>query len=348
MPSSILNSDDGVISGTSGLKSSGGDDGVLAVQSNGTEVAKFKTTELVINDGGANYDFRVEGDADANLLFVDASADRIGIGTSTPTVRLNVANTSADCVVHSQALTNGFAAGYRMVANNDAGAAFNFLMSFSGSTEQWYIGGNGNNNTIVFANGSARTERVRITSSGAVRIGGSFTSGAAKFGVNNTNNVSGDQNTAFELGANCNNTSSFHLICATGGLDKLYIYGNGNVQNVNNSYGSLSDIKLKENVVDATPKLDKLNQVRIVNYNLIGDEKKQIGVIAQELEQIFPSMVEETPDRDAEGNDLGTTTKGVKYSVFVPMLIKSIQELSAKNDALEARIAALEAVPGNE
>jgi len=36
MPSSILNSDDGVISGTSGLKNSGGDDGVLLIQTNGT------------------------------------------------------------------------------------------------------------------------------------------------------------------------------------------------------------------------------------------------------------------------------------------------------------------------
>jgi hypothetical protein len=97
MPSSILNSDDGVISGTSGLKNSGGDDGELAVQSNGTEVAKFKTTELVINDGGANYDFRVEGDTDANLLFVDASADRVGIGTSSPSTKVqSVINSGAE------------------------------------------------------------------------------------------------------------------------------------------------------------------------------------------------------------------------------------------------------------
>jgi len=91
MPSSILNSDDGVISGTSGLKSSGGDDGTLAVQSNGTEIAKFKTTELVINDGGANYDFRVEGDTNANLLVVDASADAIGIGTNAPATLVDIA-----------------------------------------------------------------------------------------------------------------------------------------------------------------------------------------------------------------------------------------------------------------
>jgi hypothetical protein len=124
--------------------------------------------------------------------------------------------------------------------------------------------------------------------------------------------------------------------------NNIIIYGNGNIQNANNSYGSLSDLKLKENIVDATPKLDKLMQVRIRNYNLKGDyeQHKQIGVVAQELETVFPAMVEETPDRDKEGNDLGTTTKSVKYSVFVPMLIKAIQEQQAIIESLKARLDA--------
>jgi hypothetical protein len=71
----------------------------------------------------------------------------------------------------------------------------------------------------------------------------------------------------------------------------MTVENNGNLRNLNNSYGAISDAKLKENVVDATPKLEKLNQVRIVNFNMIGDEQKQIGVIAKELEQIFPGMV---------------------------------------------------------
>ena len=72
------------------------------------------------------------------------------------------------------------------------------------------------------------------------------------------------------------------------------------------------------------------------NYNLIGETTKQIGVVAQELETLFPAMVDESLDKDAEGNDLGTTTKSVKYSVFVPMLIKAIQELKAEFDAYKA------------
>ena len=130
------------------------------------------------------------------------------------------------------------------------------------------------------------------------------------------------------------------LVCSDN-ANRLLIAGNGNVTNVNGSYGAISDAKLKENVTDATPKLEKLNQVRVVNFNIIGDTQKQIGVVAQELEQVFPGMVEESPDRDKDGNDLGTTTKSVKYSVFVPMLIKAMQELKAELDTVKAELAAM-------
>ena len=84
-------------------------------------------------------------------------------------------------------------------------------------------------------------------------------------------------------------------------------------------------------------------KVQVRSYNLKSDPRlKQIGVIAQELEQVFPAMVEETNDNDAEGNDLGTTTKSVKYSVFVTMLIKAMQEQQAIITALETRLSALE------
>lgn len=44
----------------------------------------------VVNDSGADSDFRVGGDTDANLIFADASTDRVGIGTNTPSVKLDV------------------------------------------------------------------------------------------------------------------------------------------------------------------------------------------------------------------------------------------------------------------
>ena len=167
------------------------------------------------------------------------------------------------------------------------------------------------------------------------------------------------------------NTGSFRSFTgySSSGIN-FQVLANGNVTNTNNSYGAISDIKLKENITDTTPKLAGLMRVRIVNYTLKTDPAhKQIGVIAQELESVFPGMIEETPDResqkktrevdavmDAEGVvvtpskieeyeemvDIGTVTKSVKYSVFVPMLIKAMQEQQAMIVALTDRIAILE------
>ena len=51
----------------------------------------FDGGTFVFNESGADKDFRIEGDTDANLLFGDASTDRIGIGTATPDYLLSVA-----------------------------------------------------------------------------------------------------------------------------------------------------------------------------------------------------------------------------------------------------------------
>ena len=74
--------------------------------------------------------------------------------------------------------------------------------------------------------------------------------------------------------------------------------------------------------------------VQIRSFNLKNDEKKikHLGVVAQELETVFPSMIETETDG----------LKSVKYSVFVPMLIKAIQEQQALIQQLTARVAQLE------
>jgi hypothetical protein len=57
----------------------------VAISTNAVERVEFGTSEVVFNDGGANYNFRIEGDTATNLFFVDASTDRVGLGTSSPT-----------------------------------------------------------------------------------------------------------------------------------------------------------------------------------------------------------------------------------------------------------------------
>lgn len=71
----------------------------FAIATNGVERVEYGTSEVVFNDGGADYDFRVEGDTNANLLFVDASTDRVGVGTNSPATRLDV---DGDVTIRSQ------------------------------------------------------------------------------------------------------------------------------------------------------------------------------------------------------------------------------------------------------
>jgi hypothetical protein len=272
-------------------------------------------------------------DASGNLYLGATTGARGGsttrqlvkLGTGQAYLEIQSASTSStsDAIMFSDGSTGN----YGLVGYDHSNDAMNF---YTAATERARIDSSGN--LLVGTTSAIFNERLNVTK--AINAG----YGVAVF--NNTNNATGDQLIRGLLGGNCNNTGSYLFVGTVGSVDRVFIYGNGNIVNSNNSYGALSDIKLKENVTDATPKLEKLNQVRVVNYNLIGEEQKQLGVIAQELEQIFPSMIDETPDRDAEGNDLGTTTKSVKYSVFVPMLIKAMQEQQAIIESLKARLDA--------
>jgi len=60
------------------------------VVTGGTERIEVRDSETVINDGGSSYDFRVESNNKQNMLLVDGSTDRVGIGTSTPLYPLHV------------------------------------------------------------------------------------------------------------------------------------------------------------------------------------------------------------------------------------------------------------------
>jgi hypothetical protein len=194
---------------------------------------------------------------------------------------------------------------------------------------------------------SSPTERMRITNLGVLKQSttGAYISTTARYNeFNNLNATSGDINTRFTLGANTSDTSSIFIYCFQSGVGgKMVVYGNGNIQNTNNSYGALSDIKLKENIVDANSQWDDIKALQVRNYNLKeGQAHTQIGLVAQEVEPVSPGLVYESPDRDAEGNDLGTVTKSVNYSVLYMKAVKALQEAIGRIETLEAKVAALE------
>jgi len=99
-----------------------------------------------------------------------------------------------------------------------------------------------------------------------------------------------------------------------------------------------SDARLKNNIQNIQYGLDEINALRPVTHTWIDKRYgsgRQIGMIAQEVAQILPEVVGAANDEDR--------TLSLDYQKVVPVLVKAVQELSAKNAALEARLAALEA-----
>jgi hypothetical protein len=121
--------------------------------------------------------------------------------------------------------------------------------------------------------------------------------------------------------------------------DYTFNAGNGNL-NVGGNVTANSDSRLKDNVKQIDNALDKVLSLRGVEYdrNDLEDNPHQIGVIAQEVEEVFPELV----------NGQGDEIKSVAYGNFAGVFIeafkeqqKTIEEQNAKIDLLTKQVEAL-------
>ena len=126
---------------------------------------------------------------------------------------------------------------------------------------------------------------------------------------------------------------------------KFAVYSDGDVWT--SDAGTLSsDQTLKENIVDATSKLEDIKKLKVRNFNWKSSfhpeksKQKQIGFIAQEVEEVFPSLVSEY--NIAKEGDTPVMKKAIKQA-WDPIIIKALQEAIAKIEILETKVATLEA-----
>jgi hypothetical protein len=261
-----------------------------------------------------------------------------------------VANTSANA--NAPHLIFGKSAGTAVGSNTLVGANVNLgRIAFQGNDGTEFVqaaeiradvdgtpGANDMPGRLVFSttadNASTPTERMRIGN-----VGNHICRGDSGTNVLTVRSGSAAGTTIALIRAT--NSSTDPSVDGTG---VFIVYTNGNVLNTNNSYGSLSDIKLKENIVDANSQWDDLKALQVRKYNFKeGQTHTQIGLIAQEVELVSPGLVSESPDHDEDGNDLGTVTKSVNYSVLYMKAVKALQEAMERIETLEADVAALKA-----
>jgi hypothetical protein len=271
----------------------------------------------------------------SSLVF---DGSNLGVGTTSPTSIIDAYSTGAGTASIRVRGTTNYAT---FVAQNTSGT-FQIGMDNSAGSGGYGIGAYGRflysegaYPLVFFTNG---IDRARIDSSGNLLAGVTSQVGSGRFCVKNDSTHNG-------IVSQDAGTSNFLYL----GIDStaqqvFYVTPAGNVRILSGAtYGTISDRKYKKNIVDATPKLQDLLKIKVRNYNLVNnDSEKYIGWIAQEVEEVFPSMVFEDKDKDQDGNDLNTITKGVKESAFIPILVKAIQEQQALITTLTDRITALE------
>ena len=117
------------------------------------------------------------------------------------------------------------------------------------------------------------------------------------------------------------------------------VANNGAVQNQPNSYGAISDQRLKQNIEDAGSQWDDIKQVQVRKFRFCNEPEvgPYIGVIAQEVEAVSPGLVDQALLED--GNPDPEGFKSVKYSVLYMKAVKALQEAMARIETLEGMVA---------
>jgi hypothetical protein len=352
--------------------------GTFALYSNTTGVSNTAIgKQAVVNNttGGSNVGVGYQALAANTTASYNTAVGYQALKTNTTASQ----NTAVGCQASYSSTTGtkntvvGYQAGYSLttgsnntfIGRSSSGYGAGHLIT-TGSSNSILGGYNGNqggldirtsSNNIVLSDGDGNP-RLVVGSNGNIAVGHTSTAADAKFVSRGTGSyavVASDP--AYSMlcynEGDANNTSDALFIgrggtdySGFGGTNRIIIYSNGNIVNQNNSYGSISDEKLKENIVDSGSQWDDIKALRVRKYSLIeeaSDKPTKLGVIAQEVEASgMGGLVFESPDRDADNNDLGTVTKQVNYSVLYMKAVKALQEAMERIETLEAKVAALE------
>ena len=251
------------------------------------------------------------------------SSGNVGIGQSNPLYKLDVNKGSAGTIAR---FTDGVAQTL-VIQTLDA----------SGVTLR-----NDNGGYLAFNAGNA--ERMRIDSSGSL---------VTQQGLELTALGSGDRNSVIDFHASGNpltldysarvwRTSGVNgdLGIVNTGTGRVLVQANTNgVQLTNGStaWASASDERLKTDLVEIDDALHKVSQLRSVTGRYNDDEEgtSRSFLIAQDVMSVLPEAVSEDNDE--------MKTLSLRYTEVIPLLTAALKEANAKINALEARIAALEA-----
>ena len=271
------------------------------------------------------------------MMYIDGSKGSVGIGTTSP----DQTGYGYKTLTIMGGTTAGYAGTLELLTPSTTANGQNLgIVSFGvGGTRNAMIGAiresANDNGTLQFwtsADSNGIAKRMSILANGNVIIG-TETSTACTFKVSSTKNGS-ESSPHFCITGNGYSalhwldTNAYNIVSNSVGRDiEIRANTNGVILTPGaTAWASNSDIALKENINPLEDVLDKIKDYRCVEYNLKNSpEDKKIGFIAQDWVNDFSPII------NKDKNDM----LSMKYSETIPVLLKAIQELTAKVKELE-------------
>ena len=326
----------GFIGGGAGLGSPASDDFVIRVET---------STDLHF----------LRGTTEAMVLKGDTG--NVGIGTTAPGYALDIlAATQTRGLNVNNTLASGTTFGALIQSTGTATTNIGLKAEASGATNNYAALFDGGNVGIGILTPSYTLHAKRVANDWITHIENGATSGNMYLLRLNYSGANPD-----------NNTSRAIELATSGGGDKFVVYSDGDVVNHDNSYGQLSDERIKTDIIDANSQWNDIKAVRVRNFKRKDDVAQygdkawsQIGVVAQELEKVSPKLIKHSLPNDFEMEHCGfgqnidgkwvpkkidgkdMMVKGVSYSVLYMKAFKALQEAMIRIETLETKVNELE------
>ena len=268
-------------------------------------------------------------------LFVVKGDGNVGIGNYTPAFKLEVTGSvTGDWLsrIHNTASTNTPSG---LIVKVDMSTSGGYLLGCLAATNYRFVVQNDGNVGI----GTVTPSRLLHVNGGS-DYNTRFTSANTRSGFvidkPGTTTIMGSALVLADETYKLGTASYYHVVMTQAGVTSLLYQGNTKIATTSSGVtvtGTLtetSSITLKENVETYTPSLDIINKIRPVKYNRkTNKDKKEIGLIAEELAELFPELVE----KDEKGNP-----SSVNYSRAVTVLLGGFKELYKEIEELKKRI----------
>ena len=292
----------------------------------------------------ADDDTSITADTDDQIDFKTGGTDRMHI-------------VSGHLSVGASSITNG--GGYNKVIQ--VSGTEGCFSALSGSNEGLFAQNGVNTQVINRADGymqfrTNNTERMKLSDRGALlRFASAVYIELGSAGTTGGNSANWIRASGNNIGLNTNGGSYGFEVS---GSAKVNFATDGTVTNANGSYGTISDERIKQDIVDANSQWNDIKAVKVRNYKKKEDVEKlgdsapvHIGLVAQELEtsNMTGLVIDETKyvETDQEVIDgeknIGDIKdyKSVKHSILYMKAIKALQEAMAKIETLEADVKTL-------